>query len=202
MKVTITVIRSLYVFLLVFTLNSCKVHREVQKQSYRVDSTATSSKEVATGSTLIQQSQNSKFDSTRTNGQNKYQRQTVTYNFTPDTGAKKANGLQNRLTAITVTTEQGTQAVETASLTRQNSDGLSMAKDTLTSGEKKSSAVSIAQEARQSETTRTGFYFPWWLILLIIALIVLAVLKGRPIIALIRWIRKVIKDGMPPNSPA
>lgn len=199
----------LFAPLLLMALNSCKVHKEVQKNSSRVDSTATSSKDITKGSTLLQQNKNNRLESSHTIGQNQYQRQTVNYQFAPDSNRNKRNGtglfpsaLENRLTGITVTTEQGTQATQTGSVTRQNSDGLSMAKDTLTSGEKKSSVLNKAQEERQSKTTRTGGWFPWWLILLIVALILLAVWKGRPIVLFIKAVIKLLRNGMPPNTPA
>lgn len=187
----------LIAILLPVALNSCKVHKEMRTSAASSDSTATSSKGTAKGSTLLQQIKNNTLGISGTIGQNKYQRQTVAYNFTPDTSAK---GLQNRLTGITVTNEQGTQATQTGNLTRQSSDLLNVAKDSSTSEEKKNTVVNKTQVEQQSETTRTGGYWPWWLVLLIIVLIALAILKGRPVIDLIGWIRKVKKEGMP-NTP-
>jgi cobalamin biosynthesis Mg chelatase CobN len=205
MKVT----KLLYAPLLIMALNSCKVHKEVQKNSSRVDSTTTSSKEVAKGTSLLQQNKNNRLDSSHTSGKNKYQRQTVSYQFAPDTNRNKGNGtglfppaLENRLTGITVTNEEGTQATQTGSLTRQNTDLLNIAKDSSKSEEKKSSVLNKAQEEQHSKTTRTGGWFPWWLILLIIALILLAVWKGRPIVLFIRAVIRLLRNGMPPNTPA
>src|ERR1700743_2467394 len=131
--------------LMLMAFNSCKVHREVQKTSSRVDSTGTSSKEVAKGSAFLQQGKNDRVDSSHTSGQNKYQRQTVSYQFALDTNStNKANStdlfipaLENRLTGITVTTEEGAQATQTGNVTRQNTDVLSMAKDSIKGVEKK-----------------------------------------------------------------
>lgn len=199
----ITVIRSFYVFLLVVALNSCKVHREVQKQSSHVDSTATSSKEVAKGSAFLQQFQNNRLDSSHTNGQNIYQRQIIAYQFAPDTNGRKVNELENRLTGITVTTEHGTQAMQTGTLTRQNTDLLNIAKDSSKSGEKKNTVVKKAADAKQSVTTRRVGSSLWLIILLLIiaAVIVLWKWKGRQIVAFIKAVRKVLKDGMP-STPA
>lgn len=204
MKIT-TLLYGVFMWL---SFTGCKVHREVQKNSSRVDSTATSSKEVAKGSTLLQQNKNNRLDSSHTSGKNKYQRQTVSYQFAPDTNRNKGNGtglfpptLENRLTGITVTNEEGTQATQTGSLTRQNTDLLNIAKDSSKSEEKKNTVVNKAQEERQSKTTRTGGTFPWWLIVLII-LIVLAVWKGRPIVLFIRAVIRLLRNGMPPNTPA
>lgn len=206
MKVT----KLLLAILLPVALNSCKVHKEVQKNSSHVDSTATSSKEVAKGSTLLQQHKNNRVESSHTIGQNQYRKQTKTYQFAPDTNNNsKGNGtglfpptLEKRLIGITETAEEGTQATQTGSLTRQNTDLLNIAKDSIKSEEKKSSVLNKAQEERQSKTTRTGGWFPWWLILLIIALIVLAVWKGRPIVLFIRAVIRLLRNGMPPNTPA
>lgn len=197
MKVT----KLLLAILLPVMLNSCKVHRQVQKSTSRTDSTATSTSTTTQAAQLYQQLQSKRLDSSRTSGQSAYQRQTITYNFTPDTGAKKANGLENRLTGITVTTEQGTQATQADNLTRQNTDGLTMAKDTTASQEKKKITTHNVEVAKQSDKQGWFGTLPLWLIILLILIVVLTIWKGKPIVALIAWLRKLRKNGMP-NTPA
>lgn len=177
--------KSLFIALLLI-MASCKVDRNVQKSTFRTDSTAISSKEVAKGTTTLQQNKNSRLDSSHANGQNKYQRQTVSYQFAPDTGRNKGNGiglfppvLENRLTGITVTTEQGTQDMQTGSLTRQNSDGLSIAKDSTKSAEKKSVILNTTQAAKHTNKSSRG---SWWWLILLIAVIVLVIRKRKQIL--------------------
>lgn len=191
----------LYAPLLLVVLNSCKTHREVQKNSSHVETNAESSKETAKGTATLQQNKINRLDSSHAIGKNTYQRQTVNYHFTPDTNGSKAKGLENRLTGITVTTEQGTQALQTDNFTRQNTDLLNMASDSIKSLEKKSSSRNSTEAAKHTDTTRKVGGFWWWLIIIIILIVLIIIWKGNPIVLLIRRIRKFLKDGMP-NSPA
>lgn len=192
----------LYAPLLLVVLNSCKTHREVQKNSSHVETNAESSKQTAKGTATLQQNKNNRFDSSHAIGQNTYQRQTVNYQFAPDTNGSKAKGLGNRLTGITVTTEQGTQATQTGSLIRQNTDLLNVTSDSIKSVEKKSSSQNSTAAAKHTNTTRKLGGFWWWLIIIIVLIVLAVIWKNNPIVRLIGWLRKVKKDGMPPNSPA
>jgi hypothetical protein len=96
--------------LMLISLNGCKTFRDLQKHSSRADSTATSSKEVTKETTLLQQRKKNRMDSSHTSEQNKYQRQTVSYQFATDANNKGnvpallPSLLEQRLTGITVIT--------------------------------------------------------------------------------------------------
>lgn len=193
--------------LMLVSLISCKMSRNVQKNSSQVDSTATSSKDVTKGTQIYQQQEKKKLDNSFANGQNKYQRQTVNYQFIPDTtGKNKGNitgllpsELERRLTGITVTTEQGTQDVQTGKATQEQTGWTNAIKDTFASGEKKSAALNKVEAAKHIAATRKVGSFSWWLIILIL-LILFIIWKRKSIIGLLRWMWDVIKYGMP-NTP-
>src|ERR1044072_6200935 len=72
---------------LLLIMASCKVQRNVQKNRLQVDSTATRSERIVNVAKISQQASKSRRDSSYKNMQDKYQRQTVIYQFARYTGS-------------------------------------------------------------------------------------------------------------------